>query len=340
MDLVPDLTIVGGGMLASRLIAGSLLLVFVGSLTGCGSDPQAPETATDPRRPSTSIVIDANVWVSAPSLTQGRFQPGVASDGGRIYVFGGVTQLPNGTQPIIRSVELYDPVANAWSSGAPLPRDLLGIRAAGPINGKIYLIDGKPANLGMLIYDIGTNSWSGVHLPFTVKAGGAAAVINNRLYYSHPCTVTNCKWTEMREYDPNTGIWTRKKPLRLHHHIQGPSAVVNGRFYLMGGQSGGALTQRVDVYDPVADSWQTVASTPIDPFGAAGTGLAGKVYLVGGKFFRTVWIYDPLLNAWTQGPDMMTARYLLGLAQLQGSLYAIGGLLPPTALSSVEAYQP
>ena len=43
-------------------------------------------------------------------------------------------------------------------------------------------------------------------------------------------------------------------------------------------------------------------------------------------------------TSWSAGPDLTTARYSLGLASLNGLLYAVGGDTGLTPLSSVEVF--
>ena len=50
--------------------------------------------------------------------------------------------------------------------------------------------------------------------------------------------------------------------------------------------------------------------------------------------------YDPLTNAWTDVAPMGTRRYILGLAVVQGKLYAVGGFAARAALATAEAFDP
>jgi N-acetylneuraminic acid mutarotase len=74
------------------------------------------------------------------------------------------------------------------------------------------------------------------------------------------------------EYDPATDKWTKKQPMpRAAHHAA--LAAANGKIYVMGGFVPpadtalplGAAWQPIDnawQYDPVADSWKSLAPLP------------------------------------------------------------------------------
>lgn len=83
-------------------------------------------------------------------------------------------------------------------------------------------------------------------------------------------------------------------------------------------------------------------------FGAAGA-ISGKVFFVGGGNYSCgvtpeLQSYTPGSNTWTTLPNMPTARYEFGAAELNGQLYAVGGNpgcgSPGNAIRAVEAYDP
>ena len=65
------------------------------------------------------------------------------------------------------------------------------------------------------------------------------------------------------------------------------------------------------------------------------------MYMAGGEYpdgsaSRAVWRYDPVLNAWQEMADMRVPRSELGLAMLDGCVYAVGGWEGTSRLDSVE----
>jgi len=113
-------------------------------------------------------------------------------------------------------------------------------------------------------------------------------------------------------------------------------AVVAGKLYVAGGNSGGGTaTGRVDVYNPTTNSWSTVASMPTPRVGGAAGLISGKLYVVGGRngstYYNSVEVYDPLTNSWNSAAGMPTTRGALGVGVISGSLYAVGGRNAATA---------
>jgi len=71
----------------------------------------------------------------------------------------------------------------------------------------------------------------------------------------------------------------------------------------------------------------------------------GKIYAIGGILPRTVEEYDPVSDTWTARASMLTDRYDLTAAAVNGKVYAIGGSDDTNdpeslALNSVEEYDP
>eukprot|EP00079_Xenopus_tropicalis_P036279 XP_017950050.1 PREDICTED: kelch-like protein 18 isoform X2 [Xenopus tropicalis] len=80
------------------------------------------------------------------------------------------------------------------------------------------------------------------------------------------------------------------------------------------------------------------------------TSIAGLIYAVGGlnsaaNFYagdslNVVEVFDPIANRWEKCQPMTTARSRVGVAVVNGLLYAIGGYDGQSRLSTVEVYNP
>ncbi|NXP50987.1 KLH18 protein, partial [Heliornis fulica] len=75
------------------------------------------------------------------------------------------------------------------------------------------------------------------------------------------------------------------------------------------------------------------------------TSIAGLIYAVGGlnsagDSLNVVEVLDPVANRWERCQPMATARSRVGVAVLNGLLYAIGGYDGQLRLSTVEVYNP
>ena len=140
------------------------------------------------------------------------------------------------------------------------------------------------------------------------------------------------------------------------------AAVVNDEIYLIGGINkdenlgGGApALARVDVYDPLTNTWRTAADmlTPrISPKAAV---FSTDIYVFGGysrtavrgeKYKKTVEVYDTRTDTWVRKRDMPTLRRNFGTAVVNGKIYIIGGSVhdkrfgKQVSTGLVEVYDP
>ena len=133
---------------------------------------------------------------------------------------------------------------------------------------------------------------------------------------------------------------------RSHH----TAAVVDGKIYVLGGEIDDdegepVATDRVDVYDPAADSWQQMAAMPAARDSHAAAVLDGKIYVTGGIFDSSgvsdaLEAYDPVANTWTKLASLSHHRGWHASAVVHGKLYVFGGLLPGNRTDLVEIYSP
>ena len=89
------------------------------------------------------------------------------------------------------------------------------------------------------------------------------------------------------EYNPANDTWARKADMPLAmSHIEGSTLVINGKAVLIGGLltgGGSNTTNRVHVYDPVANTWKLLSTRyPKRIIGASAGYWNGKVYMTDG----------------------------------------------------------
>jgi N-acetylneuraminic acid mutarotase len=125
------------------------------------------------------------------------------------------------------------------------------------------------------------------------------------------------------------------------------AATVNGKIYVIGGQSYTAnfKFRTVEEYDPVTDTWTTKADMPTARCSLAAVELNGKIYALGGNgsgsvHLNTVEEYDPATNKWTTKAGMIRSRHGLSAVTANGKIYAVGGIAGTKVYSSVEEYDP
>jgi N-acetylneuraminic acid mutarotase len=159
----------------------------------------------------------------------------------------------------------------------------------------------------------------------------------------------------VEEYDPETDMWTPRAKMPTPRAWV-TASVVGGKCYVIGGGASGGFTRppaltTVEEYDPKMNSWRTRASLPQGRSSADSAVVNGKIYVIGGgeavwwdtPLHASVAIYDPSKDQWSTGADMPTPRSGLGVAAVNGLIYAVGGSnydLDPISTNVVERYDP
>jgi N-acetylneuraminic acid mutarotase len=210
----------------------------------------------------------------------------------------------------VRTVEAYDTTSGAWYTKFALQTARFGLAAAAA-NGKVYALGG-------------TNGSQSSPVP------------------------------SVEEYDPGADLWSAKTTMPTPRWKL-TASTVNGVIYAIGGGATGnqcTPTGVVEAYDPVADTWNTNRKPmPTARWGAAADVLGGQIYVVGGSLqcpatsvivSAELQAYDPTVDSWTVLAPMLTPRWDLAAAAVNGKLYAIGGWDPinQTALDVVEEFNP
>jgi N-acetylneuraminic acid mutarotase len=110
-----------------------------------------------------------------------------------------------------------------------------------------------------------------------------------------------------------------------------------GYVYVLGGYYNGSFqaNQRVDRYDPKANTWKQMANMPskMTHAGTAVDPVTGKVWFVAGfigdfpapQGTATVRVYNPATDTWSTGPSLPQARGAGGAAIVGRTLYFFGG---------------
>jgi len=172
------------------------------------------------------------------------------------------------------------------------------------------------------------------------------------------------------EYDPATNTWTKKKQMaRPAHHLA--LAGYQGKVYIFGGfvPPQGTTPGWVPInnsweYDPVADSWKSLAPMPTARGAAQAAEVGGRIYVIGGgtlapgaekpyldfetpqNSLSTVEEYNVETNTWRTRTPMPTPRNHVALGAINGKIYVAGGRVgaPYISLGSdvslVEIYDP
>ncbi|MCB0358528.1 MAG: IPT/TIG domain-containing protein, partial [Bdellovibrionales bacterium] len=190
----------------------------------------------------------------------------------------------------------------------------------------------------------GVGVWS--QLPDMPKVLGetAAGVMNGVLY------VVGDHNPETLSYDFVTGAWRddlAPRPYPGDHHA---AEVIDGKWYLFGGIANSS-DNKVQIYDPVSDSWSLGANIPYNVGSAATSYINGLVYLSGGvdniaghELTQTS-VYDPATDSWTVGlAPMPRGRHHTAAATEGTKMYVFGGRNGPNlttvGFDEVQIYDP
>ncbi|MBI3941337.1 MAG: hypothetical protein HY315_10935 [Acidobacteria bacterium] len=208
------------------------------------------------------------------------------------------------------------------------------------VGGRLYQLggfDGSPVTNQVQIYNAAANRWErGAPMPLAVTAS-QSAVVGNRIY-----AVGGWIWSDaaptgvVQVLDADIGRWTVASPAPIAVAQAGAGAVGNS-IYVIGGWTSDAqgrllLSQDVQIYDTVADTWRQGARAPLAVAGASLVAVGESLYQVGGRVAgdqvtNRVFIYNTRTNSWSSGPLMLRAVYDASAGFLAGRIYLVGGRL-------------
>jgi N-acetylneuraminic acid mutarotase len=251
---------------------------------------------------------------------------GLAADG-KLYVFGGFNVS---LQATARS-DVYEPTSNSWRRISDMPEALTHTPLVRD-GDTIWFIGGflgdhpGPSINRVWVYSISGDSWrAGPPLPAPVGAG-TAAIVGRTLHAIGGTNRQNGQYSDVTSHyaldldNPSAG-WRSLAALPVaRNHLGG--IALNGKIYVIGGQSNGAEnstnTARVDVYDPATDRWSRIADMPrgLGHITASVLPYNGRIIVIGGSInggtgglaSDAVLLYDPQANVWLHLPDLPAGR--------------------------------
>lgn len=225
----------------------------IGGTSGSASQPVLFVEEYDPSSDTWSLktTMPTPRWKLTSSVVQGK-----------IYTIGGGA-TGNQCRPT-DVIEEYDPVSDIWATNNPMPTDRWGA-ASGVIDGQIYVAGGScrcPGNIiepssALEVYHPSTDTWT-VETPMSTSRWDLAGAVVSEKFYAiggwDPYSKTVLDTVE--EYDPDNDVWTTKSPIPTAR--TGLTAlVISGKIYTFGGFDGTKVTNIIEVYDPITDTWST-----------------------------------------------------------------------------------
>ena len=223
-----------------------------------------------------------DTWNFSATAMAGGARSDVAAGviGGKIYVAEG--WLGASSNNSTNALDIYDPIADTWTSGTGSPT-ARGAVAAAVINNKLYITGGRASFAGgnintLEIYDPTTDTWTtGAPIPNPINFPAGAVAFNGKFYVIGglllPPGGSEASTAAVQIYNPSTNTWSSgaDAPAEIAAVTSG---VIAGKIYVSAGY----------VYDPVADSWDTFTPDPVSRFRSIGGGLPnlGKLFVGGG----------------------------------------------------------
>ena len=139
------------------------------------------------------------------------------------------------------------------------------------------------------------------------------------------------------------GLWVKGSPMPTQRS-ELASALLDGKIYVAGGTHVAGLTYaRMEVYNPLTNSWSTAAPLPMGRHHFGMAALDGKIYVAGGlpdwfRFTDTCFVYNPQTDSWTPIASLPYRLATHSMAALNGKLYVVGGSDTPVGGGSMPMF--
>ncbi|XP_041841552.1 kelch-like protein 33 [Melanotaenia boesemani] len=205
-----------------------------------------------------------NTWEYLCEMQEKRCAFSVVVLDGKIYAIGGHCDPDH-----IDTVECYCPTTNSWSFTWPLDLPLSG-HVAKVLQGRIFISGGLNNDYlclaSMILYhpDTGSTYLANMTRP---RANHCMETLAEYLYVAGGITThDNMAVTDQlacEVYNPAVDSWTAFAPLPVPH-VGAGSAVLEGKFYVLGGysQEDYSDTKMVHRYDAALQKWENMGKMP------------------------------------------------------------------------------
>jgi N-acetylneuraminic acid mutarotase len=261
---------------------------------------------------------------------------------GRMHVVGGY-----GEGRVDRPYHhIYDPAADRWFDGAPLPRGANHVAVAA-IEGRVYALGGfleqnRNPDTNAYAYEVASDKWTKIAPLPRPRGAAATAVLAGRLHLIGGASAPTAErasvgWHEV--YDPKADKWEPRKALPgARDHVG--SAAYNGVIHIVGGRFNTFEynTNLHHVYLPERDTWELRAPLPTARSGHGLVVYRDRLFAMGGeeglieagqlrqgKVFAQLESYDPATDTWQQHAPMPTPRHAVAATAIGDWIYVAGG---------------
>jgi Kelch motif len=270
-------------------------------------------------------------WSTRSNLLAGNSEMAVAELDGKIYVMGGYPS----SRVTVATVQVNDTATNNWTLTTPLPNPL-NHQMPAAANGKLYVIGGQTDSGStsfvntVFEFDPLTSDWTTRAPMPTARSAGAAAVIGNLIYVAGGRPP---RGQDFAVYNTVSNQWTTLPALPTgRNHLA--AAAIGGKVYVAGGRLGAGftspMTNILEVYDPIGNTWSTRAPMPTTRGGINGIAVSDRFFVWGGEgpngMFDEHEMYIPAVDRWYRLEPMPVAVHgVTGAAFVNGWIHMPGG---------------
>ena len=289
-------------------------------------------------------------WKAYDHLPEPRVKGAAVAVGSRIYYVGGLTGQngadPAHTQKTSDRVDVLDVPSRQWSAGPSLPagapRHHLAITVYA---GNIYILGGYVGSHAdasgitpvatSYVLDVAGGAWRRLADQPIARSGAAAEAIGDTIFVAGGGTDELTGVADLYAYDPRGDTWSKRRAMTSPRtHVA--SCAAGGKLYVIGGwirtPNDVATTAAGEVYDPAADTWESLPDMPTARGAASAVAIDDVCYVTGG--FR--WSGPAAAYAVTEGlaigartwsvyAPMIQTRQGMGVARVDDAVYVLGG---------------
>ncbi|XP_062843414.1 kelch-like protein 24a [Trichomycterus rosablanca] len=237
-----------------------------------------------------------------------------------IVVVGGCERAGGFNLPY---TECYDPVTGVWKSLAKHPEFTKSEYAVCALRNDILVSGGRINSSYVWMYNSQLNLWIKVASLNKGRWRHKMSVLLGKAYvvggYDGQCCLSN-----VEVYDSFSNRWTEVAPLK---EAVCSSAVVScaGRLFVIGGEPDeNSCSDKVQCYDPEANSWLLRSSFPMCKRNITAVSLNSLVYACGG-LTKCIYCYDPVQDFWMPLVNTFSRQECCGMSVCNGKVFILGG---------------
>jgi len=311
--------------LAATAVLAAILLVVGGVYLLTGNSKNDHKVAS---QPSTQPPAQ---WKPSATAPIARDAAATTQTDGTIWIFGGIRS--DGGVTGVHSG--YDPVVDAWKTGADLPAAVQHATAVTFQDNPIVLggwTDKAKKVATDKVWRVVNGQW--VELPHLLQPRAAAAAVTvgapntpaERIIITGGVDANGALVNTTEIFDGTS--WTLGAPIPTPRQML--AAASDGKLvYAVGGNNGTTDLTTVEAYDPAAKTWTALAGLP-QPRSDLGVAIAdARLVAVGGvsegQVLKSVSVMDLMTKTWDALPDMASPRHGMAVDAVDKSVYAVGG---------------